>query len=469
MTRDPLANMTLKKGDASSLYVALADHFEALIESGELKAGRRLPTQRDVAQRLKVNLTTVARAFKVLSARGLIVSKAGSGSVVAAREPQSNEVAYSSSPVVGLLDLTVNRPTTHAFLEAVAESTSIMAADAHFSLLEDYHPPEGAPWVRTTLARWLKEQKILPDALADRLIVTSGAQHALDCILRSLCAPGDGIAADAITYQGIVGLCEVQHLRLSGVAMDAGGMLPDALEAHCRKERPKAIIMVPTLHNPTAITLSSTRRQALAEVARRHDVPIIEDDVYRPLYDGNEPTLWSLAPERNYYIGGFSKCVAPGLRTGFIVAPPGKVPRVAASLRIGIWCNSPLNMWLTAHLIETGQVNDIVEQQKQELRARQKILIHALDGLNVSTHPTSTHAWLTLTRDWEAARLVMALRRRGVAVLGSDLFVHDAKAQTPQAIRLNVGAPRSREDLARALEIIVDTLQLGGSHTAGVF
>jgi DNA-binding transcriptional MocR family regulator len=113
--------------------------------------------------------------------------------------------------------------------------------------------------------------------------------------------------------------------------MDRGGMRPDALNAACERWRPRAVFLVPSLHNPTAITLAEERRQALVTILRRHNVLIIEDDVYRPLLDEELPSFASLEPELTIYISGLSKCVAPGLRLGFVVAPRALVGDVGGA------------------------------------------------------------------------------------------------------------------------------------------
>ncbi|MGB3424926.1 MAG: PLP-dependent aminotransferase family protein [Castellaniella sp.] len=469
MKPDSVSSLVLKRDGAQPLYAALAEHIESQIQSGELKVGDRLPAQREFAQRLGLNLTTVTRAFRVLSRKGLIVSKAGRGSCVVVPVSGPERTDYPSAPQPDMLDLTVNRPATDAFLTVLPDILKFLPSDPRHATLQDYQPPEGASWLRSALAGWLCATKGLGHVREEQILVTSGAQHALDAILRSLCRPGDYILADAVTYQGVVGLCAMHHLRLVGVAMDDEGMMPDSLDAACRAERPKAIVLVPTLHNPTAITLSAERRQALVRVAEKHAIPIIEDDVYRDLHDDPGPSLASLAPAQTYYIGGFSKSIAPGMRTGFIVAPPDGAAAIATALRINNWCANPLGMWIAAYLIESGLARDIIRQQKAELAQRQALLTRMLGEFDLNTYHTSTHAWLKLPARWSTARFVVAARRRGVAVLGSDLFTLEGADEACPAVRLNVGAPRSQDALHKALDILRATLKSGDALAAGAF
>lgn len=469
-TRDSVIDgLILDKQGPQVLYLALAEHIEAQILSGALSAGSRLPAQRSIAQQLKLNLTTITRAFKVLRDKNLIISRVGSGSVVAHPRLDATNNMYSSAPQSsGVLDLTVNRPPSPAFLEALAELLPRLPEDERYAGLQDYYPPEGANWLREAIAQWLISSKTVHHARPEHILVSYGAQHALACVLHTLCQPGDTILTDQITYQGIMALCQSMNLVLNGIPMDEGGMSPDALDKACRAIRPKAIILIPTLHNPTTHTLSPARRRELADVARRHKVPIIEDDVYRSLHDDPGPSLTSLSPQLNYYIGGFSKCVAPGLRIGFVLVPPGRAARTGTALRINAWCISPLNMLIAAHLLESGTLHTIVARQKAELSARQALLMEQLSGFEVSTYPSSTHAWVNLPAPWTTTTFVSTARIRGVAVLGSDLFTLTRDSNV-QAIRLNVGAPRSRHDLITALGILRDILRSADGRLAGAF
>lgn len=472
MDRDVnLSAFQLDRNAKNALYVELADQIETMIRAG-IAPGSRLPSQRALAQHLGINLTTVTRAFRILLGKGLVSTRAGRGTTVNLVPAPGAAAAeqYSSAPLTGpILDLTVNRPASGAYMDALAEILAGLVTDPRFGELADYQVPEGPLWLRQEIARWMASAGALDAVDAQNILITNGAQHALHCVLRTLCKPGEHILADAITYQGVIALCPTLGLEVRGVAMDAQGMAPEALEAHCRQQRPAAVFLVPTLHNPTAITLSAQRRKALAEVARKYQVPIIEDDVYRCLYDAPIRSLTAHAPEQHFYLGGFSKCVAPGLRIGFIHAPATASAALSALIRNESWCISPLNMLVAMRLLESGALGHIIAAQKAELRERQRMLTTVLDGFALTSHPSSSHAWLRLPPHWNTTQFVSAAHLRGVAVLGSDLFALDERPEP--AVRLNIGAPRSREDLRRALELVRETLEQGKEQPArpGVF
>ena len=127
--------------------------------------------------------------------------------------------------------------------------------------------------------------------------------------------------AEALTYPGIRSVAAHLRVNLAAVAMDQEGLIPQSFEDACLRTKPKALYCTPTLQNPTTATLSTARRHAIVDIARRYQVPIIEDDAYGALPVAPLPPLASLAPELVYHIAGLAKCVAPALRIAYLVAP----------------------------------------------------------------------------------------------------------------------------------------------------
>jgi DNA-binding transcriptional MocR family regulator len=458
-----MLNDLLLAPDGAPLYQQLADAIAARIESGDLAAGERLPGHRDFAQSLGINVTTVTRAFAQLQRRGLVESRPGRGTVVKGNAAADGSFRSAPSDDAGLIDLSVNRPATSAYVDALAELLPRLPRDRRFAGLKDYQPPEGPAWARSAAATWL-EATVGLRADPSRVLITEGAQHGLACILASIARPGDLILADVITYQGISALCRSMGLELRGLAVDRMGPRPADLETACARARPRALFLVPCLHNPTTVTMPEARRREIVEIARRHNLLMIEDDVYRPLLDQAPPAFASLEPELTFYVSGFSKCVSPGLRMGFVLAPRALVNDVAAAIRINCWSTGPLAALVASAMIEDGTASAVIEKQKQELRRRQAVVGELLVGFDVQTQDTSTHAWLHLPEPWRTSNFTRQCLRRGVAVLAAEAFVVSRDVAPPHAVRINVSAARSLEDLRKALEIVTDTLSSDHLH-----
>jgi DNA-binding transcriptional MocR family regulator len=451
--------------DGQPIYRQLAAAIAERIARGDIAIGDKLPPQRELARTLGINPTTVTRAFSSLQRSGLVESRPGRGTLVINAEvgERFSNAAFQSAPSEesGLIDLTVNRPATPAYLDALAALLPRLSRDRRYASVQDYHPPEGPSWARAAAAQWLAPIAGGGDPAC--FVLTDGAQQGLACVLSAIAKPGDIILSDVVTYQGLSALCRALSLDLRGIAMDRNGMRPDALDETCREARPRAIVLVPTFHNPTTITLSQDRREALVAVARQHNTLIIEDDVYGPLADERPPSIATLEPGLTIHVSGLSKCAAPGLRLAFVAAPRALVADIAMALRINCWCVSPLTCLVGALLIEDGALSDIIARQKAELRLRQDIVADRLRDWDVQAADTCTHAWLTLPEPWRVAAFVRAVHRGGVGVLPSDAFTV-GRGAAPHAVRINVGAARSRNDLAKALGVISAVLRSRHQH-----
>jgi DNA-binding transcriptional MocR family regulator len=166
-------------------------------------------------------------------------------------------------------------------------------------------------------------------------------------------------------------------------------------------------------------------------------------------------------PELTFYVTGFSKCVSPGLRMGFVLAPRALVNDVAAAIRINSWSTGPLAALVASAMIEDGTASAVIETQKQELRRRQAVVRELLAGFDLQTHDTSTHAWLHLPEPWRTSSFTRHCLRRGVAVLAAEAFVVTRDVAPP---RINVSAARSLDDLRKALGIVTEILSRDHLH-----
>jgi DNA-binding transcriptional MocR family regulator len=250
------------------------------------------------------------------------------------------------------------------------------------------------------------------------------------------------------------------QVGLRPIASDEHGPLPDSIDEAARDGRARALFLVPCMHNPTTITMPEDRRRQIADVAQRCQLQVIEDDVYRPLMSDPPPRMADLNPENTFLITGTSKCLAPGLRLGFVVPPVRFVEVVAAALRTNCWVVSPIIALLATRWLEDGTAFAVLNAQREELRARQKLVASALSGHKFASSETCTHAWLFMPKVWRAAEFARAAMGNGVAVLPAEAFAL-GHSDAPHAVRVNVGAARSQEQLGRALSILVQLLEEG--------
>ena len=211
-----------------------------------------------------------------------------------------------------------------------------------------YSDPRGLPEHRQAGANWAGRYGL--DAIAEDVIVCAGAQHGLTCCLSGLFRAGDRIATDALTYPGMKTLASMLGIRLVPIAMDEQGMMPEALDAACRRDTIKGVYLMPGVHNPTTATMSSKRRDDIARRAEVHDLIIIEDDAYDLTDPGEQTPVGSRARHRSVYVAGMSKSLAAGLRVAFLVAPKPFLKPLAQAVLNTIWMAPPLNKIGRAHV-----------------------------------------------------------------------------------------------------------------------
>jgi DNA-binding transcriptional MocR family regulator len=203
--------------------------------------------------------------------------------------------------------------------------------------------------------------------------------------------------------------------------------------------------------------MSRARREAIVAVARRHGVPILEDDIYAALLAEALPPLAALAPELTYYVSGLAKTLAPALRIAYLATPDARsAARVTGGIRATATMTSPLTAALATTWIEDGTAEAVLRAIRTETRARQTLAASILPPEMVRTHADAFHAWLSLAEPWTREEFASRMRSTGIATVTSDAF---AVARPPEAVRLALGASVSRAALDEGLRIIADLLQ----------
>lgn len=441
-------------------YVALADAIADDIDGQRLLPEQRLPPLRTLARQLRLNFTTVARGYAEAQQRGLIESRVGQGSFVrpAQTPPPALAPKIRSQAVVGMVDMTMNMPPEPgdpALLERFQRGFAALDLSDPHGLLR-YHEFGGAPEDREAGAAWLGER--IPGLSPQRVLVCPGIQSALLALLAVLARPGETICCEAITYPGLKGLASQLGIRLHGLPIDDEGIDPEAFAAVCVLDPPKALYCNPTYQNPTTAVMSAARRAAIVEIARRHAVPIIEDDAYAFLPSECPSPLATLAPELTFYVTGFAKHVGAGLRTAYLALPNSRyTSRLSSALRTMTVMASPFTVALSTRWILDGTVQAATLAIREESRARQDIARRVLRRADYVAKPEAFHLWLQIPPPWNRTEFMTHLRHQGVGVVVSDAFTVTAPA--PEAVRVCLGGQATRDECRHTLEVIEDALE----------
>ena len=430
-------------------YLAIADAIASDIGAGTLSPGDRLPPQRRLAARLGIDFTTVSRAYSEAQARGLVASHVGRGTFITSVTPET----FTPDPQrAGEEDLSMNmapEPTDPALLDKMREGMGYVSANL-IALLR-YQSSVGSEQDKIAASSWLSMRGMVP--LLERIAVTPGAHPTMMAILSILTTPGDVVLCENITYPGIRNIAGQMRVQLKGIAMDADGILPDALEAAIKAHSPRALYLNPTLQNPTTLTIPTGRRLEIAEVLNRHGLPLIEDDAYGFIPAKAPAPLAVSSPDLTWHIGGLAKCIGAGLRLAYTVAPSGKQAyALSQALRTISVMPSPLSMALATRWIEDGTADRIRRFIRQETAARQALAADALEGFDFVAAQNAFNIWLRLPTGTSRADIIARMAGRHIGIVPSDAFTIDGVPD--EHVRICLGGSITREALQSGLRFL---------------
>lgn len=288
------------------IYISLAELLEQDILSGRLPPKTKLPPQRELADFLDVNLSTITRAFKLCETKGLIYAAVGSGTYVspnaALPNPDIQEIAE-------YIDLGLIKPY-YQFNSIVADTTRTILQGPKSDKLFEFSFTLGTTYHKQVAQKWLTNFQITV-AMED-IILTSGTQNALAIALLSLFRSGDKIATDSYTYSNFITLAKQLNIQLIPIEDDEQGMLPEELEKQSKLHDIKGIYLMPSCTNPTGVTMPLERRKDISKIIRNQNMILIEDDTYGFIIDDKVSPMAALIPAHTIYLHGISKSLSAG-------------------------------------------------------------------------------------------------------------------------------------------------------------
>lgn len=443
-------------------YIAIAEAIQSDLSEGRLLPAQRLPAQRHLARMLGLDFTTVARGYAEAQRRGLIESRVGEGTFVAGALTHGN----GSGARVEADDFSMNMPPEPgdgALWTKLGSALELMTHDLPRVLR--YQRFGGTEADKQAAVDWLGRRGVV--AGLDRVFVVPGAHAALLAATMVLAGKERGIVlAEALTYPGMKAIAEQLGLELVGLPTDQHGLLPDAFDEACRRHKPRALYLNPTLSNPTTRTIPIERRQDIANIARSHGVPILEDDPYGTLPVKAPPAFASVAPDVTWHVATLSKCLGAGLRVAYVVVPDARSGwNFAAAVRAANVMVSPITATLATQWIKDGTANALLAAIRAETRERQTLVSTILPGSLVTTDPAAFHFWLTLPPRWSRSAFVGHMASCGLGVVASDVF--GTEGPLPEAVRICLGGPAPRSVVRNALEFAAHALSESPARTSG--
>lgn len=466
------------KSSELTLTSSIVQRVLTSARQGEYRSADRLPSERDLAEQLKVSRNTVTSAYAALERLGVIRRIHGKGAFLCALPSDQANFSWSGKisrfanlldePVLELLarrcagetpyPFSAGTPSLEIFSSELYTRSLARVTEANLPTALAVAPTEGQWKLREEIGNWLS---VPPQ----NVMITAGAQEGIDLLARCLVEPGDYVVIDAPTYPGAI-----QSFLSAGAQLLSWGAdwSISQLENLLLRYRPKLIFTTPSFHNPTGRVMSLKTRQALLELVSRYKVPVLEDDVYsRSFFEHHAPpeSLYKLDEHSQVIsISTFSKIVAPGLRIGWVLAPLYMVKQLSLiKMRSNLFTGG-LNQLVLADLISSGSL----EWQLERMRAHHSELcasaVAALDPLvqagllRYRVPHGSLYLWCELTRPADMEAFLATLESRGVSVAPGTAFDPERMRAYPSHFRLCFTAVTQKK-LLEGIKILRDVIE----------
>ncbi|CUH41471.1 aminotransferase-like domain-containing protein [Ruegeria atlantica] len=436
-------------------YTLVADTIRKAIDNKALEVGSKLPPVRELAYRLQITPGTVARAYTILTEEGLLQAEVGRGTFVAppkspllddvwARQLHLRDDKYNA-------DVSLFSPRLPDVGQvALIRECLMKVSQADPRLLMNYPTRDAYQPMRQAVVEWLSDLP-LGAVTHDDVVLTHGGQNGLCLVFQTILrGPKPVVLVEDLSYAGFRRAGELMRAEVVGVKMDKWGIDPQAMDHILRQTQAQAVCVSPEVQNPTGTHTPLERRKEVVEVARRHDLQIIEDDCYR-MGDAREPSYRALAPERGWHVSSISKILTPALRVGFAIAPRERSVDLRRSAEYGYFGLAQPLAELTRLLLSDPRTRQIARDVRARMGDYVRVTVNALGGFDLNWAPDVPFVWLNLPSGWRAAAFSRAAERKGIQLRSADEFaLRDGRA--PNAVRIAMNGHVSLERFEAAMQ-----------------
>lgn len=447
-----------KKRLSSPVFLSLSACLEEDIAEGRLKPGVMLPPQRELADYLDLNFTTVTRAYGLCREKGLIYGIVGKGTYVSPHAMQILTIPDHSEE-----QELIRMGYISSFEECnsiVADAVKRAAEKYYLTNLLDYRYMQGHPHHIDAAREWMRFRGIHTDP--EHIGIVSGNTNGLSIIMAVLFQPGDAIVVDEYTYPNFMELARIFHVRLIPVCQDEQGMKADHLETVCQQNAVKGIYLMPECCNPTTVCISGQRRTELASVIKKYDLTVIEDNIYEGFFSSRLPSFYTLLPDQTCYLSGISKTISTGLRVSFIAFGE----RYRERLRYGIYNmnmkTSSLDVEIIADMIFRNDVQKLIEM-KNRLAADYNRTFESVFPGEIPASRNSLFRWMRISDDRPGICIEKELYERGVDICHSYRF-RVSGHENMHFLRISLSSPGDLKKMKAGLLIIKEYLAESGKR-----
>jgi 2-aminoadipate transaminase len=485
-------NLNIDKTSPEPIYLQISQQVQELVRQGLLKPGAKIPSIRQLAQRLALSNSTVATAYDDLSANRIIETRRGSGTYISATA-ESNGLDLNRTPLVepqrsvqpmgweryefgsdffgmpvsaksaGLLRFTQASPDPALFpLERIKQVSATMLWSPK-SFFFDLANPQGYQPLVEHLEREMALFGVSMAPGQNEIILTGGFQRALSLLIDYLIKPGEKVAIESPCFHPLLNLLIAKRVGFVAIPVDDQGMDTEYLSRVLARGEVQAIITIPTFHNPTGVSMSNARREHLLRLAEQYSLPIVEDDWGRMLrYDGEDDQPLKAMDTGGHviHIGTFSKCLLPGLRIGWITCPAAAARQLLYAKMGADRSDSQFLQALLYNFIEGGHFHRHVRRTLKHYKRRRDALCEALardlpPGCSFRRPQGGFSVWVELPNHIRSLPLLRLAREKGIDFSPAAMMTpnrHDTNALRLCFSRLG------EEDIRRGTTILCETI-----------
>lgn len=460
------------------IYRQLIRQIQMQIESGELPSGTRLPASRTLAKSIDVSRISVVNAYAELRSEGYLSAHAGRGTFVS----RDTSPAATSAPNSGMNGDNNNLPDQSLRdLMRMARRPGVinfsygspppeffpiqMLRDALNRVLErdgaralSYEVAEGYGPLRGAVRDYVSALGIRTHA--NNVLITGGAQQAVDLTIQALVSEGETIITSNPTYIGVIDIARTRRVHVHGIPIDEEGIRLDHLENYLMENSPKLIFVMPSFQNPTGQVMPLHRRRQLLNLAQEYRVPIVEDSVYHEFrYEGESlPPLKALDENENViHVSAFTKMLLPGMRIGYMIAGGSHFNRLVRVKQAADISTSGLNQRAIHLLLQRGVLARHLERNNRELKRRRDAAIkaareHLPPGTQWYTPQGGLYLWAVLPRTGPtSAELFIAAVQNNVAFAIGNIFFLNGGGSYHMRLNYSLQTPELIEEGFRRL------------------